>query len=75
MVLKKKHTSLEEFINQGAPVIADNKDNKERSNFTLRMRKDILEHIGQAIEDRIGISRTAWILEAIQEKLKRTNNE
>lgn len=73
--LEKKETStLEDIIDRGGDVIADKKeDKKEWHLFTLRIRKDISQKIDEALEERIGISKTAWILEAIQEKLKKIN--
>lgn len=65
----QKPKSLEEFISEGASVLSDQKKHIEWTNFTLRIRKDLSEKIDDAIIDRIGISKTAWILEAIQEKL------
>lgn len=62
--------SAEDIINRGGDVAADKMDKKEWCNFTLRIRKDLLAQIGEELEERVGISKTAWILEAIQEKLK-----
>lgn len=72
MGLKRlERPSAEDIINRGADVTADKMDNKkEWCNFTLRIRKDLLTQIGDQLEERVGISKTAWILEAIQEKLK-----
>lgn len=68
--LQKEPSTLEEAILKGAAVVSDNK-NKEWAYFSLRIRKDISDDIDQNLEKRIGISKTAWILEAIQEKLKK----
>ena len=67
----EKPKSLDEFIDKGAPVSSDVSQNcaKEWTNFTLRIRKDLSQKIDNTIENRIGITKTAWILEAIQEKL------
>lgn len=73
MVIRRlEKPSVEELIDRGGDVLADKmSEKKEWVNFTLRIRKDIVKKIDIALEDRIGISKTAWILEAIQEKLKK----
>lgn len=74
MVLKPKikKVSPEEMIERGGHVTADfnSKKNKEWVNFCLRIQKDMLEDIDKILENRAGISKTGWILEAIQEKLR-----
>jgi predicted HicB family RNase H-like nuclease len=73
MVIKKleKPSDVEKFIDKGGQVSCDKEPacKLEWTNFTLRIRKDLSEKIDCVIEERIGISKTAWILEAIQEKL------
>jgi hypothetical protein len=71
-MLRKKHAELnvEEIINKGAGVAADKEKPKKWVNFTLRIRSDLLEKIDKELESRVGMSKTSWILEAIQEKLK-----
>jgi predicted HicB family RNase H-like nuclease len=72
MVIKKlEKVNVEEFIAKGGQVSSekDSSNKLEWTNFTLRIRKDLSEKIDVVIADRIGISKTAWILEAIQEKL------
>ncbi len=74
MVIKKleKPKNLEEYVEQGGTVPSEKKMNSEFEwkIFTLRIRKDLSEKINHKIENRIGITKTAWILEAIQDKLK-----
>lgn len=73
MALKKlAKPSVDEIIDRGGGVSSDKVDKKAWTNFTLRIRKDFLNKIDCILEDRVGISKTGWILEAIQEKLKRT---
>ncbi len=43
----------------------------EWSSITLRITSKMIKEIKKAIPDNIGMSRNAWILLAIQEKLKR----
>jgi len=73
MVIKKleKPQNIEEFIEKGGAVASEKINSKEHewTNFTVRIRKDLSKKIDEVIENRIGISKTAWILEAIQEKL------
>ena len=75
MVLKrleqKNMKIIEEVISHAGTVIADETKKKEWINFTVRIRKDLLSQIEAVLEHRLGITKTAWILEAIQEKLKR----
>lgn len=69
---KKDSSTLEEIIDRGGHVSADKiDDKKEWSHFTLRIRKDLSAEIEKVLEKRVGISKTGWILEAIQEKLKK----
>lgn len=45
------------------------------TNFTLRIRNDMLTGIDRVLEETVGISKTGWILQAIQEKLKKSKVE
>lgn len=63
-----------EIISRGGHVGADIEEKKkEWINFCLRIKVEMLDHIEKALEDRAGITKTGWILEAIHEKLKRIN--
>lgn len=69
---KKESAALQEVIDKGGEVAGDRTDQKKKwVFFSLRIRKDILNNIEEALQDRIGISKTGWILEAIQEKLQK----
>lgn len=72
MVIRKleKPLQLDEFLEKGGSVIEEKKP-REWVNFDLRIRGDLLRSIELKLKSRVGLSRTAWILEAIQEKLKR----
>lgn len=74
MVISKriKTQELDKVISQGGHVSADQKKGGWIS-IQLRLSNDMIESIGSSLKDRIGLSRNAWILEAIQEKLKREN--
>lgn len=72
----------EEIILKGGKVAADSEEETlatkrkaQWTNLCLRITSNMVNHIDLLLEDRIGISRTAWILEAIQEKLKRDTNK
>jgi len=59
-----------EFIEKGGGVAAD--DQSEWKNINLRLKSDMITKIDDIVQnERIGMNRTAWILEAIQEKFKR----
>lgn len=71
MVIKKK-IEIEKVIERGGHVGADlETDRKEWTNFTLRIKNDMLREIDEAMQDTVGISKTGWILQAIQEKLRK----
>lgn len=65
-----KIPELDKIISQGGHVSADQKKTGWVS-IQLRLSSDMIESIGTSLKDRVGLSRNAWILEAIQEKLKR----
>lgn len=62
---------IEEVIERGGKVKTDLKDGHSYKLLTQKVRKDMLEQVDAAINDRPGMNRSAWIQEAIQEKLKR----
>jgi len=65
-------SSLEKMIDKGGSVTADKRKNENKYYIlNLRIHKKLNEMIEEELEDRIGLSKTAWILEAIQDKLKR----
>lgn len=66
-----RENELEKVINQGGHVSADQKK-EDWVNIQLRISSDMIEGIGSILkEKRKGLSRNAWILEAIQEKLRK----
>ena len=80
MVLKKKieksRDDFEEIISRGGHVKSDQEKIKKKwVVMTLRITEDLIEDVEKNLEERVGMSRNSWILEAIQEKLKRSNNE
>ena len=74
MVIKAqmRKVNVEELIDKGAPVKADiEKKQKRWKIFNLRISEDMLEQVDKAVEESVGITRTGWVLQAIQEKLKK----
>jgi hypothetical protein len=77
MVIRKiseKNIKLDpkEAISRGADVVSDTKvkTHKKRILINVGIPENMLHEIDQELENRVGISRTGWILEAIHEKLK-----
>ncbi len=63
-----KPKSLEEYMDKGGEVSADKeKAKREWVHFCLRIPQSLLDEIDK--DKRIGISKTSWILDAIQDKL------
>ncbi len=74
LIDKKKE--IEEVISRGGQVPSDNKSKSEKEDsisICLRMPKEFLLQVDLEVKKRVGMNRTAWILEAIQEKLERRN--
>ncbi len=63
----KKHSDM---ISRGAKVIEDISKKKQWKTICLRITSQLIDEIDQQRNIRIGINRNAWILQAIQEKLK-----
>lgn len=63
---------IERLITKGASVKQDAlKKDKEWKLLNLRLSAKMLESIDKAVSESVGITRTGWILQAIDEKLKR----
>ncbi len=63
--------NVEELIDAGAKVKEDEKkQSKEWTMLNLRISSSMLNEVNAAVSQRVGITRTGWILEAIHEKLK-----
>lgn len=68
-------SNLEKIIEKGGSVSADKSvDKKEWRNILIRLRSDMIQELDNVLNKRIGLSRNAWILEAIQEKLRKEND-
>ena len=63
MSVKKPPVDVDALISKGAPVKADKDEN---TYINLRIPTDMLKEIDLKVRGRRGLSRTGWILEAIQ---------
>jgi hypothetical protein len=72
MVVKSalREVEVESLIGKGAGVKSDKHSLKDWVMVNLRISKDMLEEVDEAVSGRVGITRTGWILEAIHERLK-----
>lgn len=67
----KDKVDVEALIDAGAKVKEDYKrGSKEWIMLNLRISSSMLKEVDEAVGERVGITRTGWILEAIHEKLK-----
>jgi hypothetical protein len=68
----KEEVDIDALIDGGAKVKEDFKrETKEWLMVNLRISADMLKEVDNAVADRVGITRTGWILEAIHEKLNK----
>ena len=60
-------------IERGGNVSSDSTHSVEigRKSVVIRFPSELLEKIDKAVEERYGLNRTAWLLQAAQEKLER----
>lgn len=75
MVIKKKiaEVDLNKIIDKGGHVQSDNEEEKpEWVKFNLRIKSATLEEIDKMLQKTVGINKTGFILQAIDEKLKKT---
>jgi predicted HicB family RNase H-like nuclease len=64
--------NLEDIIQKGGNVSADKHHKETKVHiFSLRVPDVLNDSLELAVKNRIGLSKNAWVLEAIQEKLKR----
>lgn len=59
------------YVSKGGEVSADKTDVKSLTTIAVRMPKEFLDLIDENVKKRIGLSRNAWIIEALQEKLQK----
>ena len=74
---KEIEEAREKFISGGGLVVADLEEQVEECakldewiKINLRIRKDAVNQIDKLVSSRMGVTRTGWILGAIQEKLE-----
>lgn len=68
----KEDIDVEALIDAGAKVKEDlKKEIKEWSIINLRISNKMLKEVDESVKNRVGITRTGWILESIYEKLKK----
>ena len=74
---EKNEVDIDKLLSKGAPVKEDMVEvEQEESKWThinFRVPTQMLKKVDEALKDRVGISRNGWLLEAIDEKLKRQN--
>lgn len=71
---KVEVADLEKVISKGGGVVSDVEIKSKWTNFTLRIKSEMLADIDKALKDIAGLSKTGFILQAIQEKLKKKEN-
>lgn len=73
---KIEEVDVDALIEKGAKVKEDRvEESKKWMIINLRLPVEMCESVDRKVQDRAGMSRTGWILEAIQEKLKRSKDE
>jgi hypothetical protein len=70
-----ENIDVDALISRGAKVKEDHATDKKKWTYiNVRISVDMLNSVDDAVDNRVGITRTGWILEAIHEKTKRENN-
>jgi predicted DNA binding CopG/RHH family protein len=68
-----KDVDVDALINKGAKVKEDiqkeDKKDKEWVVINVRISSEMLEAVDRDVKRKVGITRTGWILQAIDEKL------
>lgn len=67
-----KQVDVDALIEKGAKVKSD-KISKKSVCLNLRIPYYLLQQVDSAFKNRVGMNRTRWILEAIQQKLDENN--
>lgn len=77
MVVIKKDIELERrrIIDRGGSSAEDYKEKSEWKNICLRIPKEMVTEIDKVVKENIGFTRTSWILQTLQQKLKENQNE
>lgn len=76
MVVKKKFNNklAEMLVSKGASVISDKKNPRQRIQISLQMPYRLLEKLDDT-NNESWMTRTGWILKAIEERLERLERE
>lgn len=73
---KADEVDVDALIDRGAKVKEDKVEaTKKWTYINVRIPVDMLNDVDQTVNERVGITRTGWILEAIHEKIKRSKKE
>ena len=73
---KIEEVDVDALIEKGAKVKEDQvAESKKWTYMNLRITVEMMSDVDEAVEERVGITRTGWILEAIHEKLKREQKD
>ncbi len=71
-VRKQTHSDMQKFIDKGANVKPCK--NKSFTNVLIRIPSFMLAIVDEMLESKPWLSRTQWMVEAINEKLKKEND-
>lgn len=65
------------YISKGGHVPCDMLEEikEEWKTICIRVPSSLLDRVNEKVKQRAALTRTAWILEAIQDKLKGINND
>jgi hypothetical protein len=69
-VRKSNMPRVNRLISQGADVINDKKSGRNHIFINLRIPTDVFDAIEEELKNCSWMSRTGWILDAIQNKIK-----
>lgn len=70
-VSKSKQENLEKLREEFIAKADKSSIKNEWMRILLRIKSDDVQQIDEEIKSRMGMTRTSWILEAIQEKLQK----
>ena len=69
---KSEEIDVDALIEKGAKVKEDRvQESKKWTYMNLRISVEMMNQVDEAVSERVGITRTGWILEAIHEKIKK----
>lgn len=66
---------VEAYLSKGGQVQADMEAQDDWKTICLRIPKKMLKTVDKKVKGRAALTRTAWILEAIQQKLNQEGEE